>query len=263
MTGTANTATTAIPRTGPGWRGWAALTAHEARMVRRDTAGLLFPLGMPLLILVMSGGGESDAVPGMAGMSQQMAFLLPMAITMVVAMIGVINVPSFLATYRRYKMLRRLSVTPASPMMVLVAQMVVGLVQALAGIALLLVVAALMFDVAPPAGPLTLVGVFALMTTAMFALGMLVAAVSPTPNAALAIGLIGFFAIMALGGGFGNAESLPSWLSTAGGYLPFGAGLQSMLAAWTGQAVDAGQLAALVVTTVVAGAVSARLFKWE
>lgn len=260
---TDHTAQVAIPRTGPGPRAWLALTAHEGRMVRRDTAGLLIPLGMPLLIMVMNGGGDSPTAPGLGGMTQQTAFLLPMAMVMVVAIVGVINMPSFLATYRRYKILRRLAVTPASPSMVLVAQVVVGLLQTLAGVVLVLVVAAMMFDVAPPAAPLALVAAFVATTAAMFAIGMLIAAVSPTPNAALAIGLVAFFAIMALGGGFGNTANLPDALATAGQYLPFGAGLESMLAAWLGEPMNAGQVGALGGVTVVAGLVSARLFRWE
>lgn len=48
-------------------------------------------------------------------------FVLPLVLIMVIATIGVVNMPSFLAYYRRAGILRRLAVTPASPVMVLVA----------------------------------------------------------------------------------------------------------------------------------------------
>src|SRR5690606_8904485 len=58
--------TAARPR--PPLRAWTALIGAETRSVVRDTAGLLIPLGMPLLILVMNGvtnrgGGEIHGVP--------------------------------------------------------------------------------------------------------------------------------------------------------------------------------------------------------
>ncbi|MCP2255872.1 ABC-2 type transport system permease protein [Prauserella aidingensis] len=251
------------PPRGPGLRAWRALVAHEGRMVRRDTAGLVIPLGLPMLLLVMNGSGDSPPVPGLGGMTYQLAYVLPMVIVLTIATVGVINMPSFLATYRRYKILRRLAVTPARPSMVLVAQAVVGLAQAAAGIVLVVVAAAVLFDLSPPADPLGLAVALVLTTTAMFALGMLVAAVSPTPNAALAIGLVSFFVLMALGGGFGPRGNLPDGVATVGAHLPFGAGLDALRAAWTGGPLDIAQLGVLAGVTVVAAAVSARLFRWE
>ncbi|GAA1194315.1 ABC transporter permease [Prauserella alba] len=255
------TDTVTSPR-GPGLRAWRALIAHEGRMVRRDTAGLVIPLGLPMLLLVMNGSGDSPPVPGLSGMSQQLAYVLPMVIVLTIATVGVINMPSFLATYRRYKILRRLAVTPARPSMVLVAQAVVGIAQAAAGITLVVVVAALLFGLSAPADPMGIALALVLTTTAMFALGMLVAAVSPTPNSALAIGLVSFFVLMALGGGFGPRGNLPDGVAAVGEYLPFGAGLDTLMAAWIGQPLDVAQLGALAGVTVVAAAVSARVFRW-
>lgn len=256
------TDTVTTPARGPGLRAWLALIAHEGRMVRRDTAGLVIPLGLPLLILVMNGSGDAPPVPGLGGMSQQLTYVLPMVIVLTIATVGVINMPSFLATYRRYKILRRLAVTPARPAMVLAAQTVVGLAQAAAGIVLVTVVAALLFGVSAPANPLGLALALTLTAASMFALGILVAAVSPTPNAALAIGLVSFFVLMALGGGFGPRGSLPDGVATVGSYLPFGAGLDTLRAAWIGAPLDLAQLGVLAGVTVVAALLAGRLFRW-
>lgn len=248
----------------PGLGAWAQLILHEARMVIRDTAGLVIPFGLPVLILVMSGlGAESQGIPELGGMSEAMAYIIPMVSVMIIAIVGVINMPSFLASYRRYKMLRRLAVTPASPAMVLVAQVVVGLAQSVIGIAIAIIVGAVVFDVAAPLNlPGALVAV-ALTITAMFAIGMLIAAISPTTNAAIAIGMVTFFALMALGGGFGPRENLPDALASVGEYLPFGAGLEALHAAWTGETVQMAHVGVLAAVTVVFGATSAKLFRWE
>ncbi|PRX46734.1 ABC-2 type transport system permease protein [Prauserella shujinwangii] len=254
----------AVPTLRPGPRAWVLLILTEGKLVARDTAGLVIPLGLPMLIMVMNGLGSDRApVPEFGGLPPLDAYVVPLTIAMVVALVGVVNMPSFLAAYRKTGVLRRLSVTPAHPAMVLVAQVVVSFVQSVSGVILALVVARLAFDVTAPRSALAAVGVFLLIAAAMYSVGMLVAAISPTVNSSVAIGLVVFFAFFALGGGFGGRENLPDWLATAGAYLPFGAGMDALGACWTGTGPHGGQIVALTVTAVLAGVASARLFRWS
>ncbi|MFF5987173.1 ABC transporter permease [Prauserella flavalba] len=248
----------------PGPAAWARLMLTEAKLVARDTSGLVVPFGLPMLIMVMNGlGSDRTPVPAFGGLPALDAYVVPMTIAMVVALIGVVNMPSFLAGYRTMGVLRRLSVTPAHPALVLVAQSVVSLVQAVTGVALALVLARLAFDLTVPRSLAGAIGVFLLAVAAMYAVGMLVAAIAPTVNAAVAIGLVLFFAFLATGGGFGGREHLPGWLADAGAYLPFGATLDLLGDCWAGLAPAPGQLVALVVTTVISGTAAAWLFRWE
>ncbi|WP_277211612.1 ABC transporter permease [Isoptericola croceus] len=254
-----------LPEVRPGARAWFALMGAEAKMVARDTAGLIVPLGMPILILVMNGiGFDTDVViPGTDGRTAFDIFVLPITLTFIVAMVGVVNMPSFLATYRRTGILRRLGVTPASPVMVLVAQAVVGIAQILVGLVLAVGVAHLAFGANPPVDVWTAVGMLAFTVAAMYSVGMLVAAVAPTPQSSVAIGLVAFFAMAALGGLFGPRENLPEPLAEIGGVLPFGAAVDALGAAWAGDVVPVAALVGLAVTTVVSSAVAALMFRWE
>lgn len=182
----------------PGVRSWLALIRCEAKMVARDTSGLMVPLGLPLLILVMNAAAASEReVAG--GRSALEVSVLPLVFSIVLALIGIVNMPSFLAYYRRTGVLRRLAVTPASPAMVLVAQMVVSLAQATIGVALAYAVAVAGFGARPPARAGVALAVVGLAVAAMYGLGMIVASVAPTPNSAVAIGLVAFFALGASG----------------------------------------------------------------
>lgn len=246
----------------PGVRALLVLIGCEAKMVVRDTPGLVVPLGLPLLILLTSAGSASGQVVA-DGRTALEVFVLPLVITMVVAMIGIINMPSFLAYYRRSGILRRLAVTPASPALVLAAQVIVSVAQALAGIALAGGVALLAFGARPPADIAVAFGVVALTMAAMYAIGMLVAAVAPTPNSAVAIGLVAFFLLGALGGMFGGRDALPDPLAALGGWLPFGAAVEAISSAWTGSAVGGAHLLGLGVTVLVGTLVAGLLFRWE
>lgn len=260
-----DTLTPSLAEVRPGARAWLAMTAAEAKVVARDTAGLIVPLGMPTLILVMNGiSFDTDVViPGTGGRTALDIFVLPITLAFVVAMVGVVNMPSFLAAYRRTGILRRLGVTPASPVMVLVAQAVVGIVQILLGLVLTLGVAWVAFGAHPPVDGWTAVAVLALTVAAMYGVGMLVAAIAPTPQSAVAIGLVAFFAMAALGGMFGPRDNLPEPLADVGGMLPFGAAVDALGAAWAGDVVPLSAVAGLAVATVVSSALAALWFRWE
>ncbi|MFI6423641.1 ABC transporter permease [Promicromonospora sp. NPDC050880] len=245
----------------PGVRSWLVLVACEGKMVVRDTAGLVVPIVLPLLILVMSAGSAGDQPVG-NGYTALDVFVLPLVLTVVLGTIGVINMPSFLAYYRRTGILRRLAATPASPAMVLVAQVVVSVAQAMIGLTGALAVAFGLFDARVPADLGAAVGVYALALAAMYAVGMVVAAVAPTPNSAVAIGLIAFFVLGALGGMFGGLSTVPGVLATVGEWLPFGAAVAAMSAAWVGAAVDPLHLLALAAAVMVGATLSALFFRW-
>ncbi|MEV6693526.1 ABC transporter permease [Micromonospora sp. NPDC051196] len=246
----------------PGVRALLVLVGCEAKMVVRDTAGLVVPLGLPLLILLTSAGSASNQVVA-NGRTALEVFVLPLVVTMVVAMIGIINMPSFLAYYRRSGILRRLAVTPVSPALVLAAQAIVSVVQTIVGITVAAGVALLAFGARPPADVAVALGMVALTMAAMYAIGMLVAAVAPTPNSAVAIGLVAFFLLGALGGMFGGRDALPDPLAELGGWLPFGAAVEAISSASTGSAIDAAHLLGLGATVLVGTLVAGLLFRWE
>lgn len=241
---------------------WGQMFLAEARMVVRDTSGLIIPIGLPALLMVMNGIGDAATQRMPDGSTVMNAVIMPLTITMVVALVGVVNMPSFLASYRKYGVLKRLAVTPARPTMILTAQMLVSLAQVLLGVGLMMLVGVAFFGVTLPAnlGRALLVGV--LLLGAMYGIGTLIAAVAPTVNAGLALGLVAFFAMLALGGGMGPIATLPDVLRTIGEALPYGAGNAALAAAWTGQQPETSQLLTLGAWAVVTGGLAAKLFRW-
>ncbi|MGI5268056.1 ABC transporter permease [Nonomuraea sp. CA-218870] len=246
----------------PGPRAFAQMLICELKTVARDTAGLIVPIGLPMLILVMNASSAGDQVVA-HGRTALDVFVLPLVFTMVVATTGVVNMPGLLAYYRRAGILRRLGVTPASPLMVLVAQAVVGMLQIAVGVAAAWVLAVVAFGANPPVRVGVALGVLALTVAAMYAVGLIVAALAPTPNSAVAIGLTAFFLMGATGGMFGGVSNLPEAVAVTGQWLPFGAGLQALSAAWVGAPLGAAQVIGLGVSTVLGTVIAAVFFRWD
>lgn len=235
-------------------RAWRLLIGAELRTVSRDTAGLIIPVGLPMLILVMNAlNVEADVLA---------RYVLPLVVTIVIATVGMVNTPSFLATYRKTGVLRRLAVTPVHPSAVLGAQLVAGGVQVLFGVLLASVIAVAGFGAAAPASPWLTALMLLLVTAAMFAVGMVVAALAPTANAALAIGLTVFFGLSAVGGMFGPTSSLPPGVARVGEILPFGAAVRAIGDAWAGVTLEVGNVVSLVITLVLCGVTAVRFFRW-
>lgn len=248
----------------PGPSAWGELIRAEVRMVIRDTAGLIVPIGLPVLVLVMAGLNTADqTLAGTAGLTAFDVYAMPIALVMIVAVIGVINMPSFLATYRTTGVLRRLAVTPAHPAMVLVAQIVTSILQTLLGLVVAIAVASALFGLSPPRDLIAAIGVFGLTAAAMYSLGMMLAALAPSPNASVAIGFVTFLGLGALGGMFTPTDTLPQAAATIGEVLPFGAAVLALTATWLGQLPELEHLASLGATTILGAALATTLFRWD
>jgi ABC-2 type transport system permease protein len=117
------------------------LAKAELKLFTREPLAVFFILAFPLILLWLNGSRSGD-----------MDRLLPGYMALILATVGLTQLPSVLATYRERGILRRLATTPVPPATVLGAQLVVHLAASTIAVALLLAVAGAFFDVALPRG---------------------------------------------------------------------------------------------------------------
>ena len=235
----------------------AKLTRLEAKVLfLRDPVAMLVALAVPIGILLVFG------LPGFArGPAPELGGQRP--IDTVLPSIALAISVGVLAIYREKGILRRLSTTPASPALLLGAQVAVNLAMAVAALVLVLAIGAAWLGMAMPASPGWFVVAFLLGTVALFAAGLLIAAVAPTATAANAIGMLAFFPSLFLAGAWLPRHQLPELLSRLGDLTPLGAFRESVQDAWVGSPPDPVHLVALAVAAVVAGLAATKLFRWE
>ena len=127
-------------------RSFLKLSVVQFKLFLRELVAFFFTLIFPLLLLTLFGlvwGNEPAAIYGGFGYIDQ---AVPGLAAVIIGTIALMSVPVATAAAREQKILRRFRATPMRAQSYLAAQVVVYLVLALAGMALLIVVATLVFD---------------------------------------------------------------------------------------------------------------------
>jgi len=241
------------------------LTLNEARLLLRDPLMLFLALVLPIVILLAFGLPDFARVPSpdLGGRRAIDTVLPSVALAISIALLAVFSLPSYMATYREKGVLRRLSTTPARPLLLLVAQLVVSLGLALVALALVLVVGVAALDMRMPGSIPWFAVAFVLGSASMFAVGLILAAVLPTARAAGGFGWLVFFPLAFLAGVYLPRNLMPDLLVRIGDFTPLAAFREAIQEAWVGGTPRPLHLFVMVATSLLAGALAARLFRWE
>jgi ABC-2 type transport system permease protein len=238
------------------------ITATETKIFLRSPLMAIAGILLPSILLLAIG-----AIPGMtepseaAGGYRFIDAWVPSLIVISLAMLALQSIPAAVATYREQGVLRRLATTPVHPANLLVAQLVIHVVVALAGIALVLGLANAVYDVPLPKHPLTFALTLLLGVVSTFSLGLITASIAGTAKSAGGLAMITFLPIMFFGGVYLPRPLLPEVLRRIGDYVPPGS--QPLQDAWVGAGVQPLQLVVLAAFAVLGTALAAKLFRWE
>ncbi|MBW0093603.1 ABC transporter permease [Pseudonocardia sp. KRD-184] len=240
----------------------ALLARTELRLFLRDPATTLFGILLPAAVLAGLGSIPALREPAeVFGGLRFTEYFAPSLLAVSIAVLGLQTLPVGLATYREKGVLRRLSTTPVRPQAVIVAQLLINLVTAAAGSLLMVAVAVGVFDVPAPRHPLGFAAAFVVGTSAVFALGLVVAGVAPRARTAAAIGTVLFMLTQFFAGVYLPKFLLPETVVAIGSFVP--PGITAFQDAWTGAGPQPVQLLVMALVAVAATAVAARFFRWE
>jgi ABC-2 type transport system permease protein len=244
-------------------RAFGKLTASEFRLFLREPMLAFFGLLFPAVLVGILGCIPDFRAPNPdLGGQRVIDFYVPIALAMAIAMLGLQGIPSVLATYRERGVLRRMATTPASPVMLLGAQLTMALATALGAGLLAVLVGRIVFDVPLPENVLLYLVAFLLCAAAVFAIGIFVAAVAPSGKAANGIGSALFFPLMFFAGLWTPREVMPDVLQRIGEATPLGAGQAAMQAASVGHLPTLLTVVALVAYIGLFAAGAVKFFRW-
>lgn len=247
-------------------RALAKITVTEAKIMLRDVAAVFFALVFPALLLIALTVG----MPGFQDPSEDLGGLRPVdvygpvVLGLAIATLAFTVLPAYLALYRETGVLRRLAVTPASPGMLLGAQLVVNVAFLAVGAGIALLAAIVMFDVDAPGSPVGFAVAFILGTVASFALGLVIAAIAKNGRIASGIGMAVYFPMLFFAGVWTPGDTMPDGARAVADFTPLGAATEAMADSWVhGDWPSVLHLLVLVGWSVVGGFTAAKLFRWE
>jgi ABC-2 type transport system permease protein len=232
------------------------LTLTEAKLLLREPLALFWGLAMPMVLLAVMGWSASSI-----GGVPLVALYEPIVIAFISVVFGVQGIPVQVAAYRERRILRRLAVTPAGPVRVIGAQLIVSLAVVLAATAGVLAVGRLGFAVPLPRQFAGFAVVAVLAAAAMLSIGLLIGALAPTARAAGAAGTVLFFPLMYFAGLW--TPQLSPETRRIGQYTPLGAAVQAFRDGMAGAWPHPVTLAVLGACTVVCAGLAARVFRWD
>lgn len=240
------------------------LIAVELKLTARDRGNLIFGLVFPSVLLLVLGvlPGFTEPDPGLGGL-RLIEVYTPIVLVLTFAIVGVSSLGSVLATYRKEGVLRRLRVTPVGPARLLMAQFVAHLALALAGAVLAVAAVMVVHDVSGPENWFGALAGLGLAAATMFAIGLVLGSVVPTPSAANAASPLVWLPLMVFGGLWFPREAMPDTMRAISDLSPAGAAVDAVQAAWFSGVTQVSSLIVLVITVLVLGLVAVLTFRWD
>lgn len=256
--------TIAAKRWSPPPRTLGLLVTTEMKLAWRYPVGLIFGLGLPMLLLVIFG-----SIPSLTHAQAQFGGIsffnlyAPTLLILAVLVLGLLSLPAQMAGYREQGVLRRISTTPVPAYFLLGAQLVVNLALAVVAVALILGVGAGAFSLTLPGDPGWFVLSIVLTIGAMFGLGLCLAAGAGTPQIANAIGGALFYPLAFFSGLYVPLTELHvGVINQISKALPSGAAFDALHASLAGRFPGGEPIGVLVAYSVVLTAAASRWFRW-
>jgi len=245
----------------------ARLSWLELKLFLREPLTVVFSLALPLIILFVLGGvfGNEPSQPGEEVIYRgvgAMSYYVPAYLSLVVASVCVMSIPTHLAGNRERGVLKRFHASSVSAVAVAGAEVVVAFVLSTVSALLLLAAASVAYDFEQPDSVLAVIGAFVFVTLGFAAFGILLGSVLPTARAAQAVGMVIWFVMLFLGGAGPPPEVLTGAMQTMLDVTPLWHAVKVMQDAWLG--LDPGiSWFVFAGIAVVSAMLGLRFFRWE
>lgn len=240
------------------------MTRLELKLFFREPVTLIFTFGLPMIFLPVLGsifGSISDThmYRGFAAMD----FYTPAYIGLVIASIGLLQMPLHLSNYKERRILRRFRASSISALSVFVSQILVSFVIALSGAITMILMGILFYDVNMPKDYLGVIGAFVLSVLCFVSIGFLLSAILPNARAAQGAGLILYLIMLLLGGPGAPRELIGEVLHTVGDLTPLQHVVTLIQDPWLGFGWNNTEMFIVGAILIVSTLLSIRFFRWE
>ena len=240
------------------------LAKLELKLFFREPITVIFTFGLPLIFLPVMGSVFGNAPnPNIYRGVGAMNYYTPAYISLVLASIGLIQLPVHLSAYKERGVLRRFRASSISGSAIFGSQTMVSLVVSLVGAAGVMAIGFLFFSVQAPHDWVGVILMFLLGLLCFVAIGVLLGALLPNARATQGAGLILYVVMMLLGGSGPPREVLSKPLQITGDITPLRHVVTMIQDPWLGLGYNLDEMLIVAGFIVAATVLSIRLFRWE
>jgi ABC-2 type transport system permease protein len=239
------------------------LTSSELRLFWREPIALFFTFIFPVFFLFLT---MEIFVPADAPKEIVINEVTPSLMVLVITSTAMYGVPQTIVFYRQIKFLKRLKGSPVTPVIIMGSFGLANFIVTLLGIALLTVIAMLVYDATLAGSPVSFLASFVLVFLSLAAIFLFIPAVARSERTAIAISQIIFFPMMFFSGVFVPLDMLPDWIRNyISPYLPVTYAVELMQGLWLGiPLADLTRKVFILLGILCLGLViAARTFRWE
>lgn len=234
----------------------AELFKIEALLAVRGGDMLLFGVAIPVAVM---------ALFGFVSAPESLSAAWAGVVTIGICASGLMGIPLTLASYRHDKILKRLQVSPVSPLVLLVSVALVQLIFAAVSATAVTVTARVFFGMNLAGNWYIVAGTLAFILLPIYSIGFLIASLAPDIKTANLICTLVYFPTLFLSGATIPFEILPRAVQTAARIFPLTEGIRllknvSSATSGPGDAIGFGVLASLAVVSCF---IAVRSFRWE
>lgn len=237
----------------------------ELKLSFRGIDMFIFAICMPVVILVLIGiiNGNNPAFDGADYTFLEQSF--GAISTIAICAGGLMGLPLVLSGYREQKILKRLKVTPVSPVMLLTVQLIIYMIYSVISLALIFIVAKLFWNFSIKGNILQFLGTYFLVMISMFSIGLMVGGVAKNNKSAGSIASILYFPMLIFSGATLPYEVMPGIMQKIVDVLPLTQGIKILKASTLGLPIDnlIFPIILMISIFVVCIAISVKFFKWE
>jgi ABC-2 type transport system permease protein len=237
----------------------------ELKLSLRGMDMLIFAIFMPIIVLVVLGiiYGDRPAFEGASYTFFEQSF--GAVVSIAISAGGVMGLPLVISDYRGKKILKRLKVTPARPVIILLVQITIYGLYALTSLVLLYAIASVFYSFRMQGDFLQFLLGWLLVLVSMFSIGVMVGGLAKNIKVAGILASLLYFPMLIFSGATLPYEVMPTAMQKVADLLPLTQGIKLLKATSLGLPVE-NVLPSIIVMLVIAGVcsfLSLRFFKWE
>ncbi|MDO5574563.1 MAG: ABC transporter permease [bacterium] len=237
----------------------------EGRLYLRDMNMPIFAIAMPLIVLVILGMiyGKKPAFAGADYTFLEQSFGALCSIAICAG--GLMGLPILVSDYRERRILKRFSVTPVSPTMILTVHLMIYSLYSAASVVLLWIVSKIFFGFRMRGSVLLFIGGWLLVLISILSIGMLVGGIAKNSKIASVYASILYFPMLVFSGATLPYEIMPVPMQKIVDIMPLTQGIKILKAATLGESLNAVTIPVIIMLALAAVCIGCaiRFFRWE